>query len=147
MADAFRIDFDSTRLEQALERIGDTAAAAVRPAAQAGAQVLYEEVRQRVPQSDRQHVFYGKRAKYVFAPGTLRRSIYQVWSQDKSGPDRSTYHVAWNHRKAPYGFMVEFGTSRAPAHPFLRPAWDAARDRALKAADAEFTRILAEALP
>ena len=50
-----------------------------------------------------------------------------------SGPGKATYHIAWNHQKAPYGFMVEFGTSRAPAHPFLRPAYTAVATAALRA--------------
>lgn len=161
MADFLRIDFDSTRLEQALDRIGAAANAAVRPAAQAGAQVLYEEVLQRAPESTKPHWFQGKNKskKYLFMPGTLRRSIYQAFSEDRSSDTRATYHIAWNHKKAPYGFMVEggtknssianmveFGTSRSAARPFLRPAWDAANERAISAASAEFTSRLKEVL-
>jgi HK97 gp10 family phage protein len=30
------------------------------------------------------------------------------------------------------GLFQEFGTFKMPAHPFMRPAWDANKDRALK---------------
>ena len=63
----------------------------------------------------------------------LRDSIYQVYSKDNSGQGKATYHIAWNHQEAPYGFMVEFGTSKAPAHPFLRPAYTARLNEAMEA--------------
>jgi HK97 gp10 family phage protein len=147
MADFLRIDFDSTRVEQALDRIGETAVAIVRPAAQAGAQVLYEEVVERAPKSEKAHIFHGKTKKYLFMPGTLRRSIYQAFSADRSSDTRATYHISWNHKKVPYGYMVERGTSRAPAHPFVRPAFDAARQRALEVANDKLVKSLREVLP
>lgn len=153
MADLFSIKFDTAGLERELADMQARVKSAIRPAAQAGAQVLYEEAKARVPVSLKGHWFYGKAAKqatkgnkrdkaYYFTSGTLRNAIYQVFSNDKSTDRRSTYHVAWNHQKAPYGFMVEFGTSRAPARPFLRPAFDAAGQRAVDAAQAKFDSIV-----
>ena len=93
---------------------------ATRPAAQAGAQVVYERARSLVPVSSQVHKFHGTHAIYgPYQPGTLRDAIYQVFSKDKSFSDKSTYHVSWNKDKAPYGHMVEFGTSKAPAHSFI----------------------------
>ena len=43
-------------------------------------------------------------------------------SKDKSYKDVSTYQISWNKDKAPYGYMVELGTSRAPAHSFIARA-------------------------
>ena len=57
-----------------------------------------------------------------FKPGTLRDSIYQAFSKDNSYKDVSVYHVSWNATKAPYGAMVEVGTSRAPAQSFIARA-------------------------
>lgn len=133
------ISFDSSALERGLDEIAKAAEDAVRPAAQAGAEHLYVEARLRCPVSDEAHYFYGSQSKktgvrYYFEPGNLRNSIYQAFSKNNSGKGFATYHVAWNHVKAPYGFMVEFGTSNAPAHPFLRPAYDAVKDAALKIA-------------
>lgn len=123
--------------------------APVRPAAQAMAQVLYDQVQLNV----------GRLRKKT---GNLARSIYQAYSKDSSTPQRAVYHVSWNARKAPHGHLVEFGhlqryevsfnreTGRFMTHrdrplptpklvaarPFLRPALaytqqalDAGRDR------------------
>lgn len=107
---------------------------ATRPAAQAGAQILYDRARQLVPVSKAAHNFYGTHAVYgPYKPGSLRAAIYQVFSEDNSFKDVSTYHVSWNAEKAPYGAMVEFGTSRAPAHSFIGAAVKETRS-AVKAA-------------
>jgi HK97 gp10 family phage protein len=98
-----------------------------RVGAQAMAQEVYVNAKLGAPVLEGGHVFYGTHGKYFFPAGTLRDAIYQVFSKDQSTADRSEYHVAWNHQKAPYGFMVEFGTVRAPAHPFLYPAYERAR--------------------
>lgn len=139
MAEAFSLRFDTREMEAALDAIADGAAAQIRPAAQAGAQVLYDEVLTRVPVSARGHWFHGTSfrstgKKYWFDAGALRRSIYQVYSKDRSSADYATYHVSWNAAKAPYAFMVEYGTARAAARPFLRPAFDARVRDALEVA-------------
>jgi HK97 gp10 family phage protein len=85
--------------------------AAVRPAAQAAAQVLYDEVRSNVQKLPRN---WGSNS------GTQRRlydAIYQVFSKDNSVESasgkysRASYHVSWNHAKkrAPHGHLVEWG--------------------------------------
>lgn len=56
--------------------------------------------------------------------GNLLGSIYWVYSPELSNPDRKTYKVSWNYKKAPHGGLIEFGWSGAPAHPFVRPAFD-----------------------
>lgn len=110
---------------------------ALRPAAQAGAEDLYFETRLRCPESAEAHIFYGRNSKktgvtYTFQPGNLCNALYQVYSKDNSSEVRATYHVAWNHQKAPYGFMVEFGTAKAAAHPFVRPAFDSRASESLQ---------------
>ena len=96
---------------------------ATRPAAQAGAQIVYERAKQLAPVSDAAHKFQIEGRKYgPFKPGTLRDSIYQAFSKDNSYKDVSVYHVSWNASKAPYGAMVEVGTSRAPAQSFIARA-------------------------
>ena len=94
--------------------------AATRPAAQAGAQIIYERARLEAPVSQDSHYFYIRGKKYgPYAPGTLRDSIYQVFSKDNSYKDVSTYHISFNKSEAPYGFIVHNGTSRTAAHPFI----------------------------
>lgn len=72
------------------------------------AKVIYDEVLQNVPVKS----------------GTLKASIYRVYSPERSSDQSKTYRVSWNKKKAPHGHLVENGTSRAPAHPFIRPAFD-----------------------
>ncbi len=89
--------------------------------------VIYDEVQANVRDSSKPHYFYGRNSKksgtkYLFNPGNLRKAIYRVYSPEKSSDTLKVYRVSWNHTKAPYGYMVEFGTARAPATPFLRPS-------------------------
>lgn len=83
-------------LRATLDKLGDRADAAARPAAQAAAQVLYDDVKANV-------------AKIKRKTGNLASSIYQAYSKDNSGPGRATYHVSWNQKKARHGRLVEFG--------------------------------------
>ena len=97
--------------------------AATRPAAQAGSEVIYQRARLEAPVSQDSHYFYIRGKKYgPYAPGTLRDSIYQVFSKDNSYKDVSTYHISFNKSEAPYGFIVHNGTSRTAAHPFIAKA-------------------------
>ena len=148
---AFKIGFDSSAANGWLDGISHASQEAIRPAAQAGAEELYLEARLRVPESSKAHFFYGTESKktgvrYLFNPGDLRKAIYQVYSKDHSGKTRATYHISWNHQKVPYGYMVEFGTSRAPAHPFIRPAYASRKDFALQVAKAELMSRMEEVL-
>lgn len=145
---------DTAGLNQWLNELEAEAQAAVRPAAQAGAQVLYDEVKRNVGRLKRK-------------TGNLDRSIYQAFSRDNSGDGKVTYHVSWNTRKAPHGHLVEFGhlqryevsfdpnTKRFTTHkdrplpvpkqiaakPFVRPAM-AKFPQALEAAKAELFKRL-----
>jgi HK97 gp10 family phage protein len=56
------------------------------------------------------------------APGTLESAIYRVYSPERSSPGVKVYKVSVNKTKAPHWFLLEFGWSRAPAHPYIRPA-------------------------
>lgn len=95
------------------------------------AKVLYDEVKVETLKlkSEKEHWFYGSSfkktgQKYLFQPGTLNASVYRVYSPEKSTEVSKLYKISWNHTKCPYGYMVEFGTSKASAHSFMRPAFD-----------------------
>lgn len=122
---------DLSSINARYDKLTAAARASVRPAAQAGAQVFYDEVRARAPVGDKPHSTKGK--KFTFQPGNLRAAIYQAFVQDESGETQATYRVSWNKSKAFYGQFLEFGTSKMAAQPFLRPGYDAARQRALSA--------------
>lgn len=152
-----RVEYDDSEAADAVDAVVEAALRATRPAAQAAAQLLYDEAKLRCPVSTEEHVFYGKNSKksgvtYTFQPGNLRASIYQAFAKDRSsefgdGYRKATYHVAWNHKTAPYGFMVELGTSRAAARPFLRPAYEARLADALAAARGTFAARLKTDVP
>lgn len=113
--------------------------AATRPAAQAGAQIIYERARIEAPVSADSHFFYIRGRKYgPYAPGTLRDAIYQVFSKDNSFKDVSTYHISFNKTEAPYGFIVHNGTSRTAAHPFISKAVVETRTQVLAAIKARY---------
>ena len=135
--------FEAEALFPELDAVTEEAEKAMRPAAQAGIQVLYDEVLLRVPVNDRARKTKSGR---VIPPGALKASIYQVFSEDNSGKGFATYHCSWNHIKAPHGHLVENGTSRSPAHPFIRPAYDAAGERAIRVAEAYITYALGPVL-
>lgn len=143
------VKFDDKKVQRRLTAMIEASQEAIRPAAQLGAEELWLEARTRAPRSEKAHFFYGRNSKktgvrYLFQPGTLQNSIYHVFSSDRSkekgtGYARVTYHIAWNHIKCPYGFMVEFGTPQKPlGEPFMRPAYDAKKGDALQIAKAEF---------
>lgn len=168
MADAFSVRADFSAALAALDQIETRAKAAARPAAQAGAQLLYEEAKARAPVAAAAHVLKSGR---VIPPGALKASIYQVYSKSNSSEadGRATYHVSYNAKKAPHGALVEFGhvqtrvaylgkdgrwyTSKAPlaaprhvaARPYLRPAYDAVHQRALEVAKARFVAEMSTA--
>jgi HK97 gp10 family phage protein len=91
----------------------------------------YDQIKEGVkpfPISEHDHYFYGTSFKktgqrYFFKSGNLKAAIYRVYAAERSSEDSKTYRISWNDKKAPYGFMVEYGTSSAPAHPFIRPAF------------------------
>ena len=117
------VRMDIGRFKEQLRAKVDVLHAATRPAAQAGAEVIYQRARINAPVSQDSHFFYIRGKKYgPYAPGTLRDSIYQVFSKDNSFKDVSTYHISFNKSEAPYGFIVHNGTSRTAAHPFIAKA-------------------------
>lgn len=92
----FSLSLDIDQLLSGIEADIAAVDAATRPAAQAGAQVLYEAVQRNVAGIKRHS-------------GNLASSIYQAYSKDHSGRGHATYHVSWNAKKAPHGHLVEYG--------------------------------------
>lgn len=133
------VRMDIGRFKEQLRAEVDKLHAATRPAAQAGAQIIYERARLEAPVSADSHYFYIRGKKYgPYAPGTLRNSIYQVFSKDNSYKDVSTYHISFNKSEAPYGFIVHNGTSRTAAHPFISKAVVETRSQVRQAIKARY---------
>ena len=93
---SFAIEADLSGLDALFDQLGDRMEEAARPAAQAAAQVLYDEVKRNV-------AAIGKKT------GNLDASIYQAFSASNSAQGKATYHVSWNHKKAPHGHLIEYG--------------------------------------
>jgi HK97 gp10 family phage protein len=138
-------DLNTKGLEAALDGIKTKVESAIRPAAQAGAQVYYEAVKDVTPVSGKAHWFHGTSfkttgARYWFESGSLKNAVYQVYSKKNSTGTKAEYHVAWNHRKVPYGFMVAGGTTRAKANDFIGKAKRNVQAQAVAAMQAEFQK-------
>lgn len=152
---AVTLKVDLNAVNELLHQLAGDIHKAVRPAAQAAADVMYKAVLQNVDA-------IGSKT------GNLRASIYQAFSEENSkavgdGYSRATYHVSWNAKKAPHGHLLEYGhiqkfavylgsdgkwytNKKAPlahpkqvaARPFVRPAFN----RQAEAADAAQAKLL-----
>lgn len=69
--------------------------------------------------------------------GLLKSAIYRTHAKDNSTDRKIAYHVGVNKKKAPHWHWVEFGNSRIPAQPYIRPA----ADKLGEAVDAGMKRI------
>ncbi|WP_212644920.1 HK97 gp10 family phage protein [Delftia sp. PE138] len=130
----FGIAVDLDGLDSLLADLGADVDAAVRPVAQAAAQVLYERVKINVRALGR-------------STGNLERSIYQAFSPEKSVEgQRAEYHVSWNHRTAPHGHLVEWGYLQryryyrgndGRVRPMVRPGMDGKKPPGRRASQAQ----------
>lgn len=117
----FGIDADLSGLDALLGQLEDGAAEAVRPMAQAAAQVFYDRIKTNVHALGRE-------------TGNLDRAIYQAFSPEKSkSGQRSEYHISWNHKTAPHGHLVEYGylqryryykDNQGVVRPMVRPGME-----------------------
>jgi hypothetical protein len=91
------MEVDTSGIDRMFDQFLDDVGAAVRPAAQAGAQVLYDEVVRNV-------------GALGTKTGNLKKSIYQKYSPELSVEGKSaTYNISWNKTKAPHGWLLEYG--------------------------------------
>lgn len=128
---SFSVRADTSGLSHYLDTLGDEAEAAVRPAAQAGAQAYYDQASQNV-------------AALGMKTGNLARSIYQAYSPENSLEGRKAeYHISWNARKAPHGHLVERGYLQRYRYrpdgmgPMVRPGMDGKKKPGRRASQAE----------
>lgn len=117
-------------LEADLDRFGAAIAEKVLLSGVAAmAKVMYDEARLNA-------------AKHIKS-GLLYSAIYRVYAKDKSSDTRKTYEISWNKKTAPHGHLIEFGHSKAPAYPFIRPAFDRVND-AIEAGKARMAERMTE---
>ena len=118
---ALIMEVDTTGIDRMFDQLVGDVGEAVRPAAQAGAQVLYDEVKRNV----------GQLKTYT---GNLKKSIYQKYSPELSVDGKvATYNISWNKIKAPHGWLVERGhlqryryyqNAQGEVRPMVRPGMD-----------------------
>ena len=77
--------------------------------------------------------------------GKLRDAIYQAYIEKESSYLRATYRISWNKKAAPHGHLIENGTSRMAARPFLRPSYDAVRSEAIRAVNDKLKEAIKKA--
>ena len=128
---SFGIGVDLDDLFAGIDELGEGVEQAIRPAAQAGAQVLYDRVKVNVSALGR-------------VTGNLERSIYQAYSPEKSVEGvRVEYHISWNHKKAPHGHLLENGYLQRYRYrpdgmgPMVRPGMDGSKKPGRRASQAE----------
>ena len=136
-------------LNEALRLLPDRIAKNVlRGACGAGAAIIRKEAVARAP------VYTGDVTKGHPPPGTLKRAIYMKQIRERSGVTKQTFYVGVRSGKkqrdkkgrtldAYYWSWVEFGTAKMRARPFLRPAFEAAKNRAVE----RIKQYLAERIP
>lgn len=98
---SFTLTLDTSSVERYLAALGTEADASVRPVAQKGAQVFYDEAR-------------ANAARIEKKTGRLAASIYQAYSPRLSGQKYANYHVSWRTKggggqRAPHGHLIENG--------------------------------------
>lgn len=172
MADA-GIKFDFQEAYDRLDGLAEVAKQHLpRSMAVAAGQVYRDDAKVRAPVYDQSESLMAAGVEFTKPriPGTLRDAIYLAYSEARSEPQigMATYSVTWNAAKAPHGHLVEFGHMgtnmlvkgkngkyvptnakllnpvRVPAHPFLRPAYDAMGSIAMQAAMSRGRERLAE---
>ncbi|WP_272971042.1 hypothetical protein [Comamonas terrigena] len=141
------LNLDVSGVIAGVERISRAAKAAVRPAAQAGAEEFYISAKLAAPVSEKSHFFTINGRTYgPFQPGNLRDSIYQAYSKTNSNEELAVYHVSFNKEKAPYGYAVIRGTPYVAANDFIGLAYDRVREVALEASHAVLRDAMKEVL-
>ena len=154
------MEFDSSALMAKLDALNEKVqTTVVRAATQAATQEVYDMVKTLTPESKVEHYFYGQYSVYgpgavvvgkkgqklsgaKFQPGTLHDSIYQAFSKDNSPRGIATYHIAWNHKKCPYGHMVEYGINKKQGHSFLRRGYEYTKRQAMIEAHRKIAELL-----
>lgn len=115
---SFNLSIDMSAFENDMEQLAERAEKAVRPAAQAGAQVLYDRAKTNVAALGRK-------------TGNLSSSIYQAYSANNSNESKAVYHISWNATKAPHGHLVEWGYIKRWQSIMINGKWVTLKNRPL----------------
>lgn len=98
-----RVTVNTEKAITYLDGLNDRLHAAIRPAAQAGAQIIYDTVLYNLDS------MLGKQRNAEIR-GVLKDAIYQKYIPEQSSEGLfCLYKVSWNSAKAPHGGLVEYG--------------------------------------
>lgn len=95
--------------------------------------VVRDEAKKRAPQGS-----YANRSENAPEPGRLHENIVSAKRKSQGGADMEylvmvrTRGKKDSRKNAWYWHFLEFGTSKQPAQPFLRPAFEAKKSEALQ---------------
>lgn len=140
------VSLDTSKLFARLDRAVKVITQGARPAAQAGAQVFYDELRTRVSTIGNPGQFSTPGSAPLKKTGGLEKSIYQYFEKDESTYTSATYKITWRKKDAFYGRMLENGTSKMAARPHLRPTYDTKRTEAIAAVNERLGTLAKAAL-
>lgn len=147
MSDTITIKVEGlAQLEKQLKELsGELANKALKKASMAGAEVFRKEASLRAPVGPDRTIKHGKKA------GKLAKHLFEsifkkVFKEKKSVFDGFTSGTVWVkigwRKKAFWGMFNEFGTSKMPAHPFMRVAFDTKRAEVI----AKFVSVLKDTI-
>ncbi|CAH3754431.1 HK97-gp10 family putative phage morphogenesis protein [Klebsiella pneumoniae] len=118
----------------------------LRDSTRTGAEVLRQEVIDRAPEKS------GKLKKNIVVVtqksrrrGEISSGVHIRGVNPQTGNSDNTMKAS-NRRNAFYWRFVELGTSTAPAHPFVRPAFDTRQEEAAQAAMNRMNKAIDEVL-
>lgn len=124
----------SDRLEKLDKKV---AGQVVRKAAITGARLIRDEAKNRVPVDTgvlKQNIVikrFRTRGKGNVRYGIGLVSSKAVYSNTKTNRKKGRVGKSYYQDKAFYGHMVEFGTRKMKARPFLRPAFESQKEKAV----------------
>lgn len=127
---AGRIDFKidgAKEMERLLLELGPRTASKVgAQALRAGAKPIVQEAKRLVPKDTRQ----------------LEKAITTKTERQESGSDTRSVLIGFRKPRSRIAHLLEFGTSKMPARPFMRPALDGKAGEALD----EMGKVLASSI-
>ncbi len=81
------------------------------------------------------------RSRVPVKTGALKEAIFAA----RGDENKPNVLVGVNYKKAPHAHLIEYGTVRAPAHPYLRPAVSASADEMRRIIESGLRRIIEDA--
>lgn len=118
------------RLLQLPKKVGDQALASCLGSA---ALVIQKEARSHVVRAAKDYALYPGKGKggEIVSPGWLRSQI--VKKRVKQSKSSAETIITFKDKKHAFFWrFIEFGTSKMQAHPFMRPAFEAAKEKAVQ---------------